>query len=137
VATIDPRYASLAAPGAYLIIASDPNDRAKPTQPNLTGQANGRIYQLGNAIDEAAGTWELAPGTDMIRSDPTDQTKVQVGDDYDLPPVFPEDAKKSTIAYIVGRGYANPANAAEGYSGPAQEIGVYTGFIHIPTAPAN
>jgi hypothetical protein len=45
------------------------------------------------------------------------------GDDNDI--------KKPAKAYMVGRGYTNPLSAADGYSGPAQELGVYTGYIQI------
>ena len=131
VITIDPDYKDLAATGAYVIIAKDPNDgpTAKPLEEE--GQSIGRIYQLGNPIDEANGVWEVAPGTDMVRTG-TDQKTPVVGDDNDLPFVFPEDKDKSSIGYIIGRGFKDPTKAADGYGGPAQEIGVYTGFIHVP-----
>lgn len=133
VATIDPDFRGMVASGSYLIIAKDPN-KSSSAPVRAEGTANGRVYQLGNAIDEAAGTWELAPGGDMIRGG-TDQTQVQPGDDFDLPFVFPEDKKKSAIAYVVGRGYTDPLKSKDGYSGPTQEIGLYTGFVYIP--PAN
>jgi hypothetical protein len=137
VITIDPEFRELAATGAYLIIAHDPNKGAKAKPLEEKGQSNGRIYQLGNPVDEANGVWEISPATDMVRKSTTDQKIAsEPGDDNELPFVFPYDKDKSTTAYLIGRGYHNPASAAEGYAGPAQEIGVYTGFIHVPPAPA-
>jgi hypothetical protein len=138
VIKIEPDFRALAAPGAFIVIARDPN--SYKTQTSKAGQwdvgkSNGRIYQLGNPIDEAAGTWEITPGSDMTRTNTADQSKLNFGDDNDLPLVTPESAA-STIAYIIGRGYTNPNTAADGYSGPAQEIGVYTGYIHIPPVGA-
>jgi hypothetical protein len=137
VVTIDPNFTALAASGAYIVIANDPNANL-PLNPTgsvtqFKGQSNGRVYQLGNPIDEARGIWELAPGYDMIRNG-TDQKTPQAGDDNELPPVYPYDDTKTTFAYIVGRGYKNPLSAAEGVGGPSQDIAVYTGFIHIPPA---
>jgi type II secretory pathway component PulJ len=138
VVQIDPKFKALAASGEYLIIAQDPN-KNKPKDEE--GQSNGRIYQLGNPIDEAAGdtttpgTWELSSAADMIRNG-KDPKVPQIGDDNDLlPPSSWSSAasdSKATFAYIVGRGYKNPTSWAEGYSGPAQDIAVYTGFIQIP-----
>jgi hypothetical protein len=109
-----------AAPGAYVIIADDPNANAPLNTP---GQSNGRIYQLGNPIDEPNGVWNLALGSDMIRNG--GGTPI-AGDDNDIP------AAKTATAYMIGRGYTNPFNAPDGYSGPAQDIAVYTGYIQIP-----
>jgi hypothetical protein len=129
--TIDPAAKDVAAPGAYLIIASDPNKNPPaPSNAGVVGQSNGRIYRLGNAIDEAAGIWELDPSADMIRGGP-DPKKPIPGDDYDLPADFTP-GPKTTYAYIVGRGYTDPHDANQGYSGPGQDIALYTGFIQIP-----
>ena len=111
-----------AAPGAYIVIADDPNTNAPLNRP---GQSNGRIYQLGTLIDSDNGLWELAPGMDMIRTG-TDPTKPQVGDDNDLLPT------STTIAYMIGRGYNDPNDATQGYGGPVQDIAIYTGYIQIP-----
>jgi hypothetical protein len=115
----DPIARQWAAPGAYVIIASDPNANAPLNTP---GQSNGRVYQLGNPIDEPNGVWNLAPGSDMIRKG----NVISAGDDNDIPTANP------AAAYMIGRGYTDPFNAAAGYSGPAQDIAVYTGFIQIP-----
>jgi hypothetical protein len=114
-----------AAPGAYVIIADDRNANAPR---NVIGQSTGRIYRLGNAVDEAAGIWSLAPDGDMIRANALSGGPVVVGDDNDL---------VNTDAYIVGRGYHDPSDPSQGYSGPAQDIAVYTGFIRInpPVTP--
>jgi hypothetical protein len=98
------------APGSYVVIAND-----------TTGRANGRIYQLGNPIDESKQVWALAPGSDMIT----------VGPNTD------DNLTADTDAFIVGRGYADmtqqfdPNDPAKGFAGPAQEIAVYTGFIQV------
>lgn len=99
--------------GAYVIIAEDQNATPPLKQ---RGQSNGRIYQLGEPINEAKGIWWLMPGSDMIR-------RGGDGDDNDI--------TGPAAAYMVGRGYTNAQSAADGYSGPAQELGVYTGYIQI------
>jgi hypothetical protein len=107
---------AFAAAGAYVIIADDPNT----TEPlKRAGQSNGRIYQLAE-FDEQAGAWALMPGSDMIRKGGATATD---GDDNDL--------TKPATAYMVGRGYTNAASASDGYSGPVQDLGVYTGYIQV------
>jgi hypothetical protein len=106
-----------AAPGAYVIVSDDKSTTAPL---NRAGQSNGRIYQLGEAIDEANGVWGLMPGSDMIRKG---GATAGDGDDNDIDQPSP--------AYMVGRGYTNAESAADGYSGPAQELGVYTGYIQV------
>ena len=117
----------LAASGAYVIIANDQNTNAPR---NVIGQSNGRIYRLGNAIDEANGVWGLSPDGDMIRRN-YKTNSIVTGDDNDL---------SNTDAYIIGRGYGEDPNAAgkikmgngpDFYKGPAQDISVYTGFVRI------
>jgi hypothetical protein len=110
-----------AAPGAYVIIANDLNANAPLNTP---GQSNGRVYQLSSLVNAATGTWDLMPGSDMIRKSNTG-TPI-VGDDNDLPATPP------TTAYMIGRGYSNPLDATEGYAGATQDIAVYTGYIQIP-----
>jgi hypothetical protein len=90
------------------------------------GQAIGRIYQLGNPIDETAGTWELSPAGDMMRADST-QAKATKNDDDDN-----VDIAAGVQAYLIGRGYTDPNDGTRGFAGPAQDIAVYTGFISIP-----
>jgi hypothetical protein len=119
---LDPIARQWGAPGAYVIIASDPNANLPLNTP---GQSNGRIYQLGNPIDEPNGVWSLSVGSDMIRNVSNPGTPIP-GDDNDIPAATP------AFAYMIGRGYTNPLSAQEGYSGPAQDIAVYTGYIQIP-----
>lgn len=119
----DPIARKWAAPGAYVIIASDPNANLPL---NTLGQSNGRVYQLGNPIDEPNGVWSLTVGTDMIRQNVNAPGTPIPGDDNEIPTATP------ATAYMVGRGYTNPLNAPDGYSGPAQDIAVYTGYIQIP-----
>ena len=119
--TIDAGARDLAASGAYVIVADDHLGDMEPPK-RVKGQSNGRIYRLGNPVDEANGVWELAPEADMIRVNDKDPSKIVVGDDNNL---------NGAYAYIIGRGYGDPGNPAGGYSGPAQDIGIYTGFIRI------
>lgn len=125
VAQIDVPGRGRAAPGAYLIIALDTTPPPPPPTPIRLGQSTGRVYQLGNAIDEAAGTWELTPGSDMIRTN-ANPTILNGGDDNNV---------VAGRAYLIGRGYTDPTDATQGYAGPAQDIAVYTGFISIPPTP--
>jgi hypothetical protein len=122
VVQLDAAGRGRAAPGAYLVIALDPTTH--PTS-NRVGQSTGRVYQLGNAIDEAGGTWELNPGSEMIRTQ-TPPTTLSASDDNDI---------VGGTAYLIGRGYADPVDATQGYAGPAQDIAFYTGFISIPPNP--
>jgi len=114
---------NLAARDAYVVIA---NDQSSGAPRNVVGQSNGRIYRLGNPIDEAGGVWALAPDGDMIRKNFNSPGSISAGDDNDL---------NNADAYIIGRGYTDPTKPGQGYSGPAQDIGVYTGFIRINTPP--
>jgi hypothetical protein len=107
-----------AAPGAYVIIANDQN--SNPPR-NITGQSTGRIYRLGNVVDETNGVWDLAPDGDMIRANRLTGGAIVTGDDNDL---------ANTDAYIIGHGYKD-GDPAQPYSGPAQDMAVYTGFIRI------
>ena len=109
------------ATGAYVIIAND-NINSPP--------ANGRIYQLGPPIDEANQVWSLTPGSDMVVHTPT----ALPSDDKDI---WPYNPGNPAFAYIIGRGYADMTQDFDrlkpdrGYLGPAQDIGIYTGFIQI------
>jgi hypothetical protein len=125
VVTFDPTVAASAraATGAYLVVAVDP----KPHKiTGLPGHGIGRIYQLGNPINEVAGTWELSPAGDMVRSDPTQTDPVTRDDDDNS--VLTDGVQ----AYLIGRGYVDPSDGTKGFAGPAQDIAVYTGFISIP-----
>ncbi len=95
------------ASGAYVIVADD----------NAGGLANGRIYQLGNPVnsDESLGQWELSPGADQLSTGTP-------FDDADL---------TNAKVYLLGRGYTDPATGDYTYSGPVQDIGVYTTFIRV------
>lgn len=100
----------VAAPGAYVVIADD-----KTTG----GAGNGRVYRLGNAIDAGGGVWSLIPGSDMIRNGSTEEDK-------DL---------NGAKAYIVGKGYGSLDDGST-FEGPAQDIGLYVGFVRIPPKAA-
>jgi hypothetical protein len=106
-----------AAPGAYVIIADDPNVNLPL---NRAGQSTGRIYQLGESLTDDNSVWSLMPGSDMVRNGGANPI---AGDDNEI--------TTAATAYMIGRGYTNPFNAADGYSGPAQDLGIYTGYIQI------
>jgi hypothetical protein len=108
------------ATGAYVVIGND-NINSQPT--------NGRIYQLGPPIDEASQVWSLTPGSEMVVHTPALPT-----DDKNM---WPYNPGNPCVAYIIGRGYADMTQDIDttkpdrGYLGPAQDIGIYTGFIQI------
>jgi hypothetical protein len=118
-----------AATGAYLVVAADP---VAHTAPNTPGQLIGRIFQLGNPIDEAAGRWELSPAGDMIRANPDVANPQIATDDPNCPLAASGIPTDSVQAYLIGRGYVDPSDGGQGFAGPAQDIAVYTGFISIP-----
>jgi type II secretory pathway pseudopilin PulG len=100
-----------AAPGAYVLISDVPSRED-------TGQAAaiGRVYQL-SAFDAGSGSWTLAPGGDMLSTaDGAGTTDAQLS---------------GASAYIVGRGLVDP-NDPTTVGGPAQDTGVYVGFVQIP-----
>ncbi len=97
------------AEGTFVVVA---NDTTTPGQQATTGNANGWIYRVGNFLSNTAisSTWELAPGNDM----------------YDA--VY---KPASAQTWVVGRGYDNPTSNNGVYSGPAQDIAVYTTFVTV------
>jgi hypothetical protein len=102
-----------AAEGAYVIISEDstPDDTATPFT-NEHGQLNGRVYRLGaQRTDLGTNVFELAAGEDMA-SDLEDMTDAQ--------------------AFIVGRGYTDPADPSRGYSGPSMAVQRYESVIALP-----
>ncbi|MEZ0266052.1 MAG: hypothetical protein ACAI43_15090 [Phycisphaerae bacterium] len=103
---------NIVAPGTYVIIGKDGLSGAN------AGTLNGRIYLVGNPIDESSGKYELVPGSDQ-----------------DLGGGKTEPNLTNATAYIVGRGYTDPGAANYEYSGPAQDIGVYTTFIRVDAPP--
>jgi len=94
--------------GAFVVISDD----GLPV-PNM-GRFNGHIYRLGAFV--SGTTWELAPG-------------------YTFTPENGITGFTTNIdAFIMGRGFADPANpptTPDGYSGPAMDIAVYTAFVPI------
>ncbi|HWE96927.1 MAG TPA: hypothetical protein VG269_23400 [Tepidisphaeraceae bacterium] len=124
-------FTGFAAEGCYVIIANDPGvlipatpDPTK-TPSQVLHTANGYFYRLGNArTDIGPTTWELAPGNDMQ------------GASYK-----PTANPGNILAYIVGRGYSDPASTPPGLAptGPAMDIAAYTTFVRVvpstPTTP--
>ncbi|HYE20024.1 MAG TPA: type II secretion system protein [Tepidisphaeraceae bacterium] len=97
--------AAAAAPGAFLVIAADADDP----------RANATVLQLGNPAAGAPDAWELAPGADLASAGRS------VG--------------RGSVAFLVGRGYAEPARPAAGFAGPAQDVGVFTTFVAVSADP--
>lgn len=133
-----------AAEGAYVIISDDQFPVGVDGDPTTTlvfetyGTANGRTYRLGSKVEGEQGMWELAPGEDMKYS--TGANPADPSDDIheNIPPrqVDPNEPVPSggrpAVAFLVGRGYADPTDPAAGRDGPSQAIGVYSGIV-----PAN
>lgn len=70
----------------------------------------GRVYRLGAADPATAGKFDLIPGSSMVSI-----------------------LENATAAegFVIGRGYAEPANPAAGYAGTAMPVGVYVGVIAV------
>lgn len=106
-----------AAPGAFVVISDDGGPSGGPV-----GAMNGRIFRLGNLVEGATDTYELAPGGDIPFNEPT------------LPAT---NATRTMVAMILGRGYADPDNPTQGgsdpvFEGPAQDVSIYTTFVRVP-----
>lgn len=102
----NPADAGRLASDAFVIMSDDGGD----------GSLNGRIFRLGNPIDSPSSSspptqWELAPGAEMSSTDPATVNKAKV--------------------FVIGRGYADPANPAGGFAGPAQDVAVYTAIVPV------
>lgn len=76
----------------------------------LTGTFNGHVYRLGTAKDPSAGLWYLQPGYDLKK----DARRPRVGH-----------------AFIVGRGYADPAHPELGFQGEAQDLAFFTMIVPL------
>lgn len=71
------------------------------------GQFNGRLVRLSERVSD--DTWSLVPGYDL------DDLKTDaVGD-----------------AYIIGRGYTNPARPRDGFAGASQVVAVYQTIVAL------
>ncbi|CAN5459326.1 hypothetical protein BH10PLA1_BH10PLA1_05880 [soil metagenome] len=74
-----------------------------------TGTNQVRIYRIADVENVSTNTWRLAPGGAPIQG--SELTGV--------------------TAYIMGRGYVDPTDPSQGYTGPAQDIAVYSGFVAV------
>jgi hypothetical protein len=116
--------------GAFVIISDDQI---------ANGPLNGHIYRLGaQRVDIAPGRYELATGWDMEYR-PADGYNENIPPAVFSTPVDPNRVGTPAIAFIVGRGYADPTNPyvsaatpGAGFEGPVQDIAVYTSVV-----PAN
>lgn len=107
--------------GAYVIISDDAQvDNLATAAINEQGSANGRIARLGNLVASTATsvTYELAPGSDLVDSAARPGEKIQNG-----------------VAFVIGRGYADP-NATptftSAYAGPSMAIARYVKLVSLP-----
>lgn len=110
----DPLAAGRIAEGTYFVLAQDGQAGNPPGGPG--GQYVAHIYQVG--AQQAVDQWLLAPGNDLgtFPSDPLNGFSNGRG-----PQIL-----------LVGRGYTDPANPVNGgFSGGAQDVGVFTGFIPV------
>jgi hypothetical protein len=96
--------------GAYIMISDDNVKVDDPATPyDDRGHANGQVARLGSLKDSTATsvTYYLAPGADL-------------------------DLVTDAVAFLIGRGYTNPANPALGYSGPSMGIATYVLPVSLP-----
>jgi prepilin-type N-terminal cleavage/methylation domain-containing protein len=95
-------YTKCVSEGSYIVVAND-----------ASGQTtNGWIYRLGTAVGPSApNTWNLAPGNDITPNSP-----VPGG---------------NSLVFMVGSGYVDANPATTGYSGPCQDVAVYTTFMTV------
>ena len=112
------------ADGAYVVIANDPGKGTSPA-----GTFNGQVYRLGLQATQVTGnvgelvpnTWTFQPGSEY-RTDP--------GPDGVLGPPSTDDRDigDDALAYIVGR---EKEGTGPTYTGPAQDVSVYSTFITV------
>ncbi len=106
-------YTSAVAEGTFVVVANDTSNEAK-----YAGNANGWVYRVGNPVAPIASpqlTWELAPGNDMYGS-------------------IYKPVGAAVHVLVVGRGYTDPTGSPPAdltYSGPSQDIAVYTTFVTV------
>lgn len=120
-----PDYTSAVAEGCYLVLGGDPFQAGiaqTAPYPPPPASSNGSIFRVGNALPasqqpnaNAPTIWELLPGND---------TK---GSSY----VPPANKNQVTLAYIVGKGYSDITRPDKGFSGPAQDVAIYTTFVKV------
>ncbi|MGN6727655.1 MAG: type IV pilus modification PilV family protein [Tepidisphaeraceae bacterium] len=124
--------------GTYIVIS---DDQIKTPIADI-GRMNGHIFRVG-VLDPATNKWQLAPGYDSI-NDPGASGKFGDGDDITAIGIQTTTAASSVdvngkaVAYVLGRGFDNLAatpgqtGKTSNYTGPAQDIAVYTTFVTVP-----
>ncbi|HWP39526.1 MAG TPA: hypothetical protein VNL70_01280, partial [Tepidisphaeraceae bacterium] len=113
--------------GAYVIVSDDMlrnlslSSTPAEFDPNR-GRFNGRIYRIGvQRADLGPNFWELAPGSDFVSEpDPDGGGPLTAINGFD-----------AVNAFIIGRGYTNPADPRQGHSGPSMAISAYTTFVRV------
>lgn len=129
-----------AAEGAYLVISDDQlTDDASTTAVEQRGDRNGRVYRLGvRREDLGTGIWELALDGDLEYIERAAGPLDDINENIPARAVTPVNrtpppaAGLPAVAFLVGRGYADPETPTLGYEGPAQDTGVYVSIV-----PAN
>ncbi len=133
--------ADAVAEGAFLVISEDLQVAKDPNNRSLVGLANGRVYRFGSRrfdLDETISgvnwqAWELVPGFDMPSGPgcggPGPDLELYTADDNQNLPLRPGDP--SAIGFVMGRSFANPANAAGGFEGPAMDVAYFTTYISM------
>jgi hypothetical protein len=119
VSFVDAVYVGRAAPGAFLVISDDPKGLVPPN--GEPGAFNGRVFRLGNPVEGATNTYELAPGADIPPNEPS----------------LPEDSSRLMLGLVLGRAYVDPDDQNQGqgrpqYDGNVQDVSVYTTFVRAP-----
>ena len=103
-----------AAEGAFVIITDDsvPRNTVSPTTGRpMHGLLNGHVYRLGTQT--AGGGWECSPGNGLAGGDAA---------------LLNPGATYSVLVVGMARDPNNPAS----YTGPAQDIAVYSTFVSCP-----
>jgi type II secretory pathway pseudopilin PulG len=122
--------------GTYVVISND--NISSPA--NDIGRMNGRIYRVGNPIDEANHVWELMPGNDFTPDGGANGVLGAAGSrgTDDICAIGTSNAEGSNVqfsgpadAYIVGKGLQTPGTASTTYADTPMDIAAYTGFITI------
>lgn len=143
------------AEGCFVVISDDfqPFADSSASSKKLRGLANGRVYRVGIRRPDLDGhsafpayrtpiegvvpqAWELIPGWDMPSGigcwSPGPDLKLHTADDnQNIPIQLMMGIAIPARAFIIGRGYKDPANPAAGFDGPAQDIAIFTSYIAI------
>jgi hypothetical protein len=105
--TFSSGWSGAAVSGAYVVVADG------------VGTAPGRVYQLAEEL--TPGTWSLSASGDMKEK----ESNANLDEDKPI--------TSAVDAYIVGRSFANPDAPDTTFAGNAQDVGIYVGFVRVPS----